>query len=391
MRSSEVPALKPTVYQERCSRVRFSGASCNRCLRCPADAIKIAYPALTIDDTCSGCGFCAALCPNEVFTFPEKSTMRFTNDEEQAGPIYCSGLLAAGPLPVSALPSSVIPCLGSISTGLILARVLRDKKPLEVITGICEECSMKAGETIYRQKEREIGSLFDYLGIGYSRVRVSAGSATDRQVVSRLYRVFQARVEQSKPFSRRDFFKHVRDSLVIQSPQPTRDNARTSGTELTHQGPTTETRLLVEFFSTYAGGVNGQRGAVPMCTEIEADETCTGCGACARLCPSAALTLDQGPAEVQLRWTPAHCSLCNLCLDVCPRKALHTLPCLDAGRITGQTTSTVKVFQRHLCQACGNSFLSSGSDGCCSGCSKTENLMDELSLMIYGDTRRTAS
>lgn len=250
---------------------------------------------------------------------------------------------------------------------------------------------MKAGEKSYRQREGEIRFLFDYLGIGFSPVRVSTGSADDRQVVSRQYQVFKTRVEQSKPFSRRDFFKHLRDSVVIHSPQPSRDNARTSDTEPTHQGPTTETRSLVELFRRYAGGVNGQRGPVPLFTEIEADENCNGCGACARLCPFAALTLDGGPTEVQLRWTPALCSLCDLCIDACVRKALHRVPCLDAGRIAAEATSTIKVFQRHLCQTCGSSFLSSGSDVCCSDCFKTENLMDELSMMIYGEARRTTS
>ena len=394
MKSLDAPSLKPTVYQERCSMVRFSGAHCDRCLAgCPTDSIRITYPALTIDDTCSGCGFCAALCPNEVFSFPGESPMRFTNDEEKPDPLYCSGLLVTGPMPAGVLPPSVIPCLGSISTAFILARVLLDEKPLEVVTGSCDECPMKAGENGYRQREGGIQSLFDYLRIGFSPARVSTGSAAERRDVSRQYEVFRVGVEESKALSRRDFFRHLRGSVATHRPQPARNNAndaRTSDVESRHRRPTEESRSLVEIFRKYAGGVTGEKGAVPGFTEIQVDEKCSGCGSCTSLCPTGALTFDEGPAAVQLEWTAAHCSHCNLCFDVCARKALHVSPCLDAGRIAGETTSIIKVFQRHLCQECGNSFLSSGSAACCSDCSKAENLMEALSMMIYGEERRAA-
>jgi ferredoxin/coenzyme F420-reducing hydrogenase delta subunit len=317
--------------------------------------------------------------------------VKFSNNEENPGPLYCSGLLGTGPVPARVLPPYVVPCLGSISAALVLARVLRDEQPPEVITGSCEECPMRRGEKGYRQRERGIQSLFDYLGIGFSPVRVSRGSAGERQDLSRQHGVFEAGVKASKALSRRAFLGHLRDSAVTYRPQPARKDARPGGVESGHGGPTEETRSLVEILRRYAGGVAGEKGAVPGFTEIRVDESCTGCGACAGLCPTGALLVDEGPAAVQLKWTPAHCSHCNLCFDVCSRKALHLAPCLDAGRIAGKTTSTIKVFQRHLCQACGNSFLSSGSGVCCSDCSKTENLMRALSVMIYGEERRTAS
>ncbi len=391
-KSFDAPSLKPTVCQERCSQVRFSRAQCDRCVAgCPTDSIRITYPFLEIDDTCSGCGFCVAVCPNEVFSFRREGATRFANDEEKRSPLYCSGLLATGRAPARILPPSVIPCLGSISTAFILARVLRDEKPIEAVTGLCEECPMRLGEKGYRQREREIQSLFDYLGIGFSPVIVSTASAAEREEALKQYDIFRASQEESKALSRRDFFKHLRDSAATRRSQPAGNAAPSKDIESEHRGPTKEKRALAELFRRCAGRVTGEKGAVPGFFEIEVDENCTGCGACASLCPTGALTLDEGPAAAQLQWTPAHCSNCNLCFDVCARKALHVLPCLDADRIANETTSTIKAFQRHVCQECGNRFLSSGPKARCGDCSKTENLMDALSMMIYGEERRTAS
>ncbi|HME42052.1 MAG TPA: 4Fe-4S dicluster domain-containing protein [Syntrophorhabdales bacterium] len=392
MKSPDAPSSKPTVRQERCSKVRFSSAQCDRCVAgCPTDSIRIIYPDLAIDDTCSGCGFCVALCPNEVFSFPGESPIRFANDEEKPGPLYCSGLFATGRAPARILPPSVIPCLGSISTAFILARVLQDSKPLQVVTGSCETCLMKVGKNSYRQREREIQSLFDYLGIGFSPVIVSTASAAEREEASKQYEIFRASQEESKALSRRDFFKHLRGSAATRRSRPAGNAARSGDIESEQRGPTKEKRTLVALFRRYAGRVAGENGAVPAFIEVEADENCSGCGACASLCPTGALRLDEGPSTVRLQWTPAYCSNCNLCFDVCARKALHWLPCLDAGRIANESTSTLKAFQRHLCQECGNRFLSSGPKARCGDCSKTENLMDALSMMIYGEERRTAS
>ena len=392
MKFLNASSLKPIVYQERCSSARLSSAGCNRCLSgCPTDSIRIIYPDLAIDDTCSGCGFCVALCPNEVFSFPGESPIRFANDEEKPGPLYCSGLFATGRAPARILPPSVIPCLGSISTAFILGRVLRDSKPLQVVTGSCEACPMKVGENNYRQREGEIQSLFDYLGIGSSPVIVSTASAAEREEASKQHDIFRASQEESKAISRRDFFKHLRGSGATRRSHPAGNAALKKDIESELRGPTKEKRALVALFRRYAGRVAGGKGAVPGFIEVEVDENCTGCGACASLCPTGALTLDEGPATAQLQWTPAHCSQCNLCFEVCARKALHKLPCLDAGRIANETTSTIKAFQRHVCQECGNRFLSSGPKARCGDCSKTENLMDALSMMIYGEERRTAS
>jgi ferredoxin len=47
-------------------------------------------------------------------------------------------------------------------------------------------------------------------------------------------------------------------------------------------------------------------------------EFCVGCGACTRVCPTGAISLEAGTAEID----QAKCTLCYSCIQTCPRGAI---------------------------------------------------------------------
>lgn len=55
----------------------------------------------------------------------------------------------------------------------------------------------------------------------------------------------------------------------------------------------------------------------PGCHNPHTIGLCDDCGDCLAVCPSGALTLDQG----KVRWQAARCIDCDACLDACPRSA----------------------------------------------------------------------
>ena len=48
------------------------------------------------------------------------------------------------------------------------------------------------------------------------------------------------------------------------------------------------------------------------------EETCTGCGACAEVCPPGALVIEQGKAVVEKEF----CEECGFCAPECPVEAI---------------------------------------------------------------------
>lgn len=378
----------PVVHAERCSTVRFWAARCRKCLSlCPARAIHLTPRSLKVNDACLGCGFCVASCPTGVFTFAE-NIPGFMENEEQPGTIYCLGFLDRSNIPAKTLPPFVVPCLGSIAPSFVLRRFLQQGNTLQIVTGTCRGCPMSEGAHAYRKREKDIRSLLDYLGAGPLPVKISTGCDDEREAVIQRCEAFEARTEETRVLSRRDFFKGLRDHAAKSLQKPAAEAATGDEAGSDPRGPTEGTRLLVEIVKRYAGGAFPEGGAIPGFREIRVDENCTGCGACAGLCPTGALTADETPESFRLWWRPSHCSRCDLCIDVCGRKALHVMPCRHPGRIAGERRFAVKEFDRRVCQECGSRFLSSRSELSCPACLKAGGFMEELSMMIDDEERR---
>ena len=79
---------------------------------------------------------------------------------------------------------------------------------------------------------------------------------------------------------------------------------------------------------------------------------CSGCGLCARECPSGALAVSGGEAGVfRLLFKYGVCLACGQCVEVCPEKALCLERCLEPGSLGNE----VVLFQDDIvrCSACG--------------------------------------
>jgi len=50
-------------------------------------------------------------------------------------------------------------------------------------------------------------------------------------------------------------------------------------------------------------------------------EKCTGCGSCTDVCPTEAIGIEQGKAEISIE-----CTDCGACTRVCPEGAIRKLP-----------------------------------------------------------------
>ena len=370
-----------------CTKVRFSGSSCQKCLSaCPVNAIQFDDQSIKVTRDCTGCEFCVALCPNEVFS-TNRTTWASAEKACHSDPIYCSMLLPNDMGTGNDFPPAIIPCLGSIPPHFILSRVLEKEAPIEIVTGACGPCRMKDGAIYFQRRENEIRALFDRLGVGFHPVTIRTGDESDALRAKTHYETYLEYLEKKSTLSRREFFLNFRGHV---SPAQTKEKGLENSEgdfESDTRKPTEYVRQLINLFKKNRGAAS-LNGPLQVFVEIEIDENCTGCGACAGLCPSGALRLEEDHNISELLWTPAHCSRCNLCRDVCSKEALHFTPCLALEKIINETRTAIKRFYRQCCPECERTYLSIDPDTPCIHCSKTADLMEDLSMMIYGEGLR---
>lgn len=94
--------------------------------------------------------------------------------------------------------------------------------------------------------------------------------------------------------------------------------------------------------------------AAPLGRVTVDESACTGCGMCARVCPTSALTFAEGQ-EVVLTWDPGPCVGCGQCTFTCPeveRGAIRVHKGVDAGELR-QGRRVVYRNRVARCVACG--------------------------------------
>ena len=95
--------------------------------------------------------------------------------------------------------------------------------------------------------------------------------------------------------------------------------------------------------------------AVPGFATVEVDVSgCTLCGACARTCPTAALTYSATEGRLDLR--ALECVACGLCVTACPEQVLTLHPGVPAHELLMASTTLVQDTVI-ACEGCGEPYL----------------------------------
>lgn len=74
-------------------------------------------------------------------------------------------------------------------------------------------------------------------------------------------------------------------------------------------GAGVKTALIRPMFNKFARGTKS----------FSADESCNGCGLCARICPAAAIVMENGKPA----WVKRTCTQCLGCINRCPQRAIQ--------------------------------------------------------------------
>ena len=119
--------------------------------------------------------------------------------------------------------------------------------------------------------------------------------------------------------------------------------------------------------------------ATPELTQLDspslqlAGRGCVACGVCVQACPARALRIQHrsGGADIAistLLQTPATCTGCRSCIDLCPSGVLQAVGPWPWSELLVDREIGVTTLTTARCERCGTSFPTTSGDRCCPTC-----------------------
>ena len=296
----------PYEVRRRCARLHHASSLCDACVKaCPAQALKIVdEKVVLVAPRCTGCGACSAACPSEVFVFtaPDDAALfksLFTASREKpAITIVCTD---AGKVRADITLS----CLLRLEAGHFATAAAAGATDVTLFHADCADCPKKGAANLAHLVS-DARALLAALGSSLAiteKTNASRVNADRRFFLTRLTRQAAPQGDERKP----DVAQKIEAAAEAEPWQhvPAK-RLRT----------TAALRLLLE-----RAEKNAEHPDYPVkLPEIGA--TCEGCGFCAMTCPTLALKTETSADVMRFSVTPADCTACGVCVDLCYKNAV---------------------------------------------------------------------
>lgn len=313
--------LLPEVVAERCVHSRMEQASCRACVdACPTAAWVIDDERLGIDtERCDGCGLCNPACPEgAVLDRHRPAWYRI----EGLGIAFAACEHAGTETRTGERPDGILPCLHALGVQALLDLHARGTRRLILCAVDCTDCPRGDVTPVTRHLDQVNALLVDR---GEPPMELGRPLA---QGWSQALRAAKA-MHRPPPLGRRDFFRGMM-TTATETALRLAERADPAVSDFTPPGRRVA-RPDLAGLSLYAPRIDPQH--------------CTGCDACARLCPHGAIRVQ---AEAY-RFDPDGCTACGLCVDVCESNAIRI-------RTLDPSPPALLPLTKRRCPACGVGF-----------------------------------
>ncbi|MBP2018087.1 ferredoxin [Symbiobacterium terraclitae] len=320
---------------QACLVARHRNSHCRRCIEaCPRSALRLEEGSVRVDAAaCDRCGLCSGACPTAAVAvrgIDEAAVLA-------AGSVHCEKATGGG---------LRLPCLGYLSADHLLAMASRHPEVL-LACGDCDACPRQSGGERAREAVALARAALSALGLHRTiRLTQQSGGGASGQSLSRrdllgLWRTESAQV--ARQFLPEPELNHAR--LPARLPERRRRWIRQVGADRVPGG-------------TMPGGPWAARRVT---------DACTGCGICARFCPTGALADGGADGTWELTHQPAACVACGTCAELCPVRAVGEEP-LSVQALAGGDRKALITLAARACRTCRRTFKGRPEDDQCPNC-----------------------
>ncbi|MCB2218740.1 MAG: 4Fe-4S binding protein [Desulfobulbaceae bacterium] len=339
----QVERTAVAIHLELCCRNRHRLSTCTRCLdSCPAGALKFS-DGLQIDlDRCSGCGICATVCPTGAME------ARAPSDEQLLEAVK-TFLVKHRVVVFSCSRNSEwlgdradetihVPCLGRVNVSLLVATATAGAEAIYLLDAMCETCRFYAGHQVTQKTASRASQLLQAIGAPLP-ISLSATMPEERPVITDA-------IETAACLSRRAFFREFlhetsRIGAVLAAPEALREPVQ-NGTHLSNAILPAKRRLLLEaLWKNAKTAVDSALTPPGLWNEVVVGEDCSVCHMCAYFCPTDALSKDKQDDGIGISFRAARCVACNLCVDICYKKAINVSDQISLERLLDDSVVTL--------------------------------------------------
>lgn len=292
----------PKVCSQSCLRMRFSNSSCCFCLEsCPHGAISLDETLSINSSLCSGCQLCTTACPAGALS-PDLALPAILNTLKRQTPLVISCQKSPRD---SALKT---PCLAFISEDFLLAFFLSEAPVISLDLTGCHSCTNNAA----------ISSLKESLADLEARSGLPISSKI-RLAVSP-----EQLVVHQEACDRRSFFRALSRSIICEAATLLSAKAAETPQQAVYaEKKVPLARQLLKTVLENKPEQEQQSIIALMCGSLLRGESCDGCRACTKVCPTGALLENYDESQPPFEFVPLNCTSCGLCVEFCINEALR--------------------------------------------------------------------
>lgn len=345
----------PQLRAERCTRYRFRYSTCDRCqTACPHAAISLSEEGAAIDAAlCQNCALCAAACPTEAWQADNLARVDLL--KQAAG----RREIAYACTPSQAEGDARIPCLGALDAVMLAYLARRGVKTELRGAWHCEACAhgARGGEQLAQALAGLELLRAGFLAEDWAEVIVTESGETPADAV----------VDAGRRHLFRRFAGRAAADLGNLDPPEQPLPIPLKAVRIAAPVSTVRRELLQVLWPKEGDGELAFDPILPL-ADVRLGQGCNACEACARACPTGALSVHENQARWELAFQFSRCVACGLCLEACQPLALNYAPAVSLETGRRSEAGALLSLDKRRCARCDRSFITADQETLCPVC-----------------------